>query len=683
KRFQEKIDQGETVYLLGFQGIIQNSGLSLIEASKNDGIKVLANYEEERLAGEKHYAGYPGKSVIELKKHLFRLGKTTQDIFCVLYGWDLIRLEKKFQELKMARLKLKCTGNKLDDYMLLSVISQEAYDDAFDAKRKNFYVYSPLLVKIYYRLMDDLDLINTVPCIQMLHHENHAYFSYGVSPFSGEEYLDQTTMVACIDGNGDLSSSSLYRAKGTELELIKRLGFSDSLGNFYGLLASFLGGWSPMSAEGRYMGAAAWGNSNRLTNPYYKRLRQYFYFSGDGDLFVNSAMVENEYKALQDIVGPFLKVEDLWNPDAVLNVEDVKHSEITRERVDKAAAVQLVFEDTLFHIIGDLIQRTQSDQLVLCGGAALNCVANMRLLEHFNRDYYQRYLGKDTQLHLWIPPIPSDQGVVAGAPYQFAMRNGVRPRGEFPTPFICGVPPCTSSIHEALKAADFVCYEQLGNINNKEDREKVVDWMAYSVSQNGVIGIFQGAAETGPRALGNRSLLSNPCNPDSMVLLNSRVKLRECIRPLAPMVTLDEAEKWFKLSKGGSAGNYDAYNYMVLTVEAKEEAREMIPAVIHYDGTCRIQIVRKENNLIIYEYLKALKKYIGVEVSINTSLNVGSPIVQTPGQALLIFKRSKGLDGIFMISEEGDAFVVWAKDGIQEFNSRITALRPLRLALEK
>jgi carbamoyltransferase len=247
------------------------------------------------------------------------------------------------------------------------------------------------------------------------------------------------------------------------------------------------------------------------------------------------------------------------------------------------------------------------------------------------------------------------------------MKNGIQPLGELPSPFLCGLPPSTKSIREALETTDFIEFNALGNINDETTLKKVADWMAYIMSQNGVIGIYQGAAETGPRALGHRSFLSNPCNSDTLKILNSRVKLRERIRPLAPMVTLTDAKKWFKLSAGASSNDYDAYDYMVLTVEAKEDAKAVIPAVIHYDGTSRIQIVRAENNRLMYEYLKALGKYIGVEVSINTSLNVGSPIVQTPEQAIQIFKRTKGLDGIVMVGEEGDAFMVWAKSGVQAF----------------
>ena len=675
KVFQEKIAGGETVYLMGFQGIIHNSGVSLLEVSKRFGIRVLGNYEEERFVGEKHFAGYPSQSVGEAKRQLAKMGKSARDIFAIFHGWDMVKLEKNYQELRMNMAKSKMASNSLDDYMLLSVISKEAQKDIFDPGRKNFYVYSPLLVRMVEQLRSDLEVDPQIPCIQMSHHENHAYFSYGVSPFCDETHYNTPTIIACVDGNGDICSTSLYVATGAKIRLIKRLSFLDSLGNFYGFLSAFLGGWSALSAEGRYMGAAAWGNGSRLTNPYYKQLRQYFHFAKKGDVYANRALIENEYENLQKIVGPFVPKEQLWNPDAVLNVDNIQHSKITRERVDIAAAVQMVFEDALFHIIGFLIGETGSDQLVLCGGTALNCVANMRLLEQFDGVYYQRYLDRDTRLHLWVPPVPSDQGVVLGAPYQFAMRNKVKPPGKLLSPFLCGLPPSTQHIQRMLEDTDFVSSEKLGNTNNEHILEKLADWMAYIVSQNGIIGVFQGEAETGPRALGHRSILSNPCDPDSMEKLNSRVKLRERIRPLAPMVTLDAAKEWFNLSPGAGLHDYDAYDYMVLTVAAKEKARSVVPAVIHYDGTSRIQIVRKENNLLVFAYLKALKNYIGVEISINTSLNVGSPIVQTPFQAVEIFKRAKGMDAIFMIGETGEVFMVWAKEGVQEYSSRILEIK--------
>ena len=139
------------------------------------------------------------------------------------------------------------------------------------------------------------------------------------------------------------------------------------------------------------MGASAWGNNNRLTNPYYRQLRQLFYFGGAGQVYANRAMMNwhnagerRPYNAaLTEVLGEPIPPKDMWNPDAVLRVEDIKHSPHTQERLDKAAATQLLFEDLVFHVVDYLIRTTRSDKLVMTGGTALNCVANMRLLEHF------------------------------------------------------------------------------------------------------------------------------------------------------------------------------------------------------------------------------------------------------------------------------------------------------------
>jgi len=147
------------------------------------------------------------------------------------------------------------------------------------------------------------------------------------------------------------------------------------------------------------------------------------------------------------------------------------------------------------------------------------------------------------------------------------------------------------------------------------------------------------------------------------------VKFREPIRPLAPMATLDAARKWFVLSAGASDDAFNAYSYMVLTSRARPEAYTAIPAVIHRDGTCRVQIVREDVDPFVHAYLKAMGRRIGAEVSVNTSLNVGAPIAQTPLHALETLKRSGGMHALLMIAESGDAFIAWhavtkgAKDG--------------------
>ena len=224
--------------------------------------------------------------------------------------------------------------------------------------------------------------------------------------------------------------------------------------------------------------------------------------------------------------------------------------------------------------------------------------------------------------------------------------------------FYCGASPTHADIATALEADD-IASRRIGNISTAPGRDAVADLMAFMVAQNGVIALYQGAAETGPRALGHRSILANPCDPGVRERLNERVKYREAIRPLAPMATLNAAQEYFDLVEGASDANYNAYNYMVLTARSKPSARERIPAVIHADGTGRIQIVRPEDDPLTYAYLKALGRRIGVEVSVNTSFNVAGPIAQTPSQAIDTLRRSKGLDVVLLAADDGAVYAAW------------------------
>jgi carbamoyltransferase len=222
--------------------------------------------------------------------------------------------------------------------------------------------------------------------------------------------------------------------------------------------------------------------------------------------------------------------------------------------------------------------------------------------------------------------------------------------------FYCGTTPSREEIVAALAAADIASLE-IGDISTPAGRDAVADLMAFIVAQNGVVALYQGPAETGPRALGHRSILANPCNPKTRENLNARVKYREAIRPLAPMMTLEAAKQFFELSDGASDADYNVYNYMVLTAHAKPEARARIPSVVHADGTGRIQIVRQKTDPLTFMFLKALGRRIGVEVAVNTSFNVAGPIAQTPAQALDTLRRSKALDAVLMFPEEGPVFV--------------------------
>ena len=269
------------------------------------------------------------------------------------------------------------------------------------------------------------------------HHDNHAYMSYGISPFYKSE---QPTMVLVVDGMGDDASISSYVSirspEGNNI--LKFLGSNssifDSLGILYQVISSSQGGWTPLSSEGRYMGASAWGNFNRSTNTYYLQLRQIVTLRHNGEISLNKEYVNwhldpshKPYKQkLIDVIGKPILPSECWNPDNVLNVDNVQHAPATVERCDKAAALQMVFEDCIFHLVSSLILKTKrmfggiaSNKLIWTGGCALNCVASMHLLEQFGKKFYERidmvtnlyvrkscgtdvHPGKRT-LHLWIP----------------------------------------------------------------------------------------------------------------------------------------------------------------------------------------------------------------------------------------------------------------------------------------
>lgn len=646
-RIREKLARGETAYLagLGPPGT-HNSGVALVEVTQANGPRLIVNNEEERFSGNKHTTEYPRAAIDAMVTTLRGMGRDIGDIDAWLTSWDYPTLAGT-----LARSVLE----EVPQSLKLLRATEAA---GFDGRRLDQMTRTPKI------LGRQLGLSERVPLICLPHHDNHAWFSFAASPFADD---GEPVAVAVLDGTGDKGSISLYVVEnGAMRQLYCNDSMFDSLGAFYSVISSTQGGWTWLSSEGRYMGAAAWGDMNRASNPYYARLRDVLDFGRDGEVRLNRALAnwycdpfDHPYKAaLIEILGPPLKPDQLWNPDAVLRVEDIQHRPDTQDRLDKAAATQLVFEDAMIHVIDHLLRATGAGRLVLTGGVALNAVANMRLLEHFDEAWFAEAQQRNARLHLWVPPTPGDPGVTIGAAWLLAHLAGA-PRGAPMThAFYCGLPPSHEDISTALEAAD-IASQRVGDISTPDGRDAVADLMAFMVARSGIIALYQGAAETGPRALGHRSIFANPCDAEARERLNERVKYREAIRPLAPMATLEAAKDYFDLLEGASDAGYNAYNYMVLTARSKPPARAKIPAVIHADGTGRIQIVRAEDDPLTYAYLKALGRHIGVEISVNTSFNVAGPIAQTPQQAIDTLRRSKGLDVLLLVASDGAVTAAW------------------------
>ncbi len=413
----------------------------------------------------------------------------------------------------------------------------------------------------------------------MPHHDNHAWFSFAASPFADS---GEPVAIAVLDGTGDLGSVSLYVAEnGAMRRLYCNDSMFDSLGAFYSVISSTQGGWTWLSSEGRYMGAAAWGDMDRASNRYYARLKQVLDFGDDGEIRLNRAMAnwccdpfDHPYHApLIEILGEPLKPDQLWNPDAVLRVEDIQHRPETQARLDKAAATQLVFEDAMIHVVDHLLRITGANRLVLTGGVALNALGNMRLLEHFDEAWF---VARAT-----AQGAPASLGTADTGRSRRHHRRGMAVRASRRRPARRADDACVL-LRPAADARRYRCSAQRRryrlatdrrHLDSRQGRDAIADLMAFMVAQNGVIALYQGAAETGPRALGHRSIFANPCDSGARERLNERVKYREAIRPLAPMATLEAAHEYFELEPGASDADYNAYNFMVLTAHSKPHAR--------------------------------------------------------------------------------------------------------------
>src|SRR4051794_8210511 len=290
---RDKLGRGETVYLagLGLPGT-HNSGVALVEVTQANGPRLILNNEEERFSGNKHTTEYPQASIEALVKTLRGMGREIQDIAAWLTSWDYPTLAGT-----LARSVLE----EMPQSLTLLRSTEAA---GFDARRLDQMTRTPKI------LARQLGLLERVPLICMPHHDNHAWFSFAASPFAGN---DEPVAIAVLDGTGDLGSISLYVVENGEMrQLYCNESMSDSLGAFYSVISSTQGGWTWLSSEGRYMGAAAWGDMNRATNP---RLKNILHFGHDGEIRLNRSLAnwycdpfDHPYKpALIEILGEPLK----------------------------------------------------------------------------------------------------------------------------------------------------------------------------------------------------------------------------------------------------------------------------------------------------------------------------------------------------------------------------------------
>jgi carbamoyltransferase len=288
---------------------------------------------------------------------------------------------------------------------------------------------------------------------------------------------------------------------------------------------------------------------------------------------------------------------------------DARWPEHERAYRDLAASAQQALEYALLRIAIRLRESTGERSLCLAGGVALNSIANQKICAEAG---YER---------VFIIPAAEDSGVAVGAAYlgHWELAGG-SPRRQVRTDSY-GATATAVSVEAAIRTTPDIRAEQPGDF-----LEVVVDRLRHGQ----IGGWFQGGSELGPRALGHRSIICSPCDPHVKDRLNARVKFREAFRPFAPAILADHAPNWFEF--GGTCSDSP---FMLRVVPFRRELRHQVPAVVHVDGTGRLQTLTAQDNGCFHALVERFYARTGVPILLNTSMNIQSePIVETPEDAL-------------------------------------------------
>jgi carbamoyltransferase len=381
--------------------------------------------------------------------------------------------------------------------------------------------------------------------------------------------------VLVLDGRGETASHLAGRAEGNRLEVLASQQLPHSLGLLYEQVTAHLG-FRRSSDEYKVMAMASYGSPQWLG-----RFRELVRATDDGGFRVEPIDFSQ--------FAPVLRRGDDW----------------TQAHADLASTVQTRLEEVLLDLAGWLHDRTGQRALTMAGGVALNCVANARLAAE---SPFER---------IWVQPAAGDAGTALGAALHVAADAGDPVRGM--TTAALGREWTDDELAAWLTTAD-IAFER---------PDDIADAVAEVIAANGIVAWFQGRSEYGPRALGHRSLLANATRADNLKRLND-VKGREQFRPVAPMVLAERAAEIFDGPLPSP--------YMLFTHRVHPAWAERIPAVVHVDGTARIQTVADDDEQLVARMLRRLEARTGVPVVVNTSLNTaGRPMVDSPRDALECF----------------------------------------------
>ena len=458
------------------------------------------------------------------------------------------------------------------------------------------------------------------------HHLSHAASAFYASPFN-------TSAILTIDGVGEWATASISLGEGKDITSLKELTFPHSLGLFYSAITYYLG-FRVNSGEYKVMGLAPYGNSDsKEVEAYKQKIKENIIdIKDDGSCWLNQEYFDYS-------TGMQMTRNDKWYK--LLGIEKRQpEQELNQHHCDFALACQQITEESVIKMAQTAQTLTKSENLCLAGGVALNCVANTKVI-----------LSKIFK-NIWIQPASGDAGGALGAALAaeyiyFDSQRITDNKTDIMQGSYLGPSFCDCEITKLIK-------QYKASAEHIQDENELLQKTANAVSNGKVIGWFQGKAEWGPRALGNRSIIADPRNEQMQMKMNLKIKHRESFRPFAPSITAEDVQKYFDIDTESP--------YMLLTAQVKKDIcfdlpdnykdfavkdklyfkRSSIPAVTHIDYSARLQTVSQDTNPRYYKLIKEFQKITNCPILINTSFNVrGEPIVSSPEDAYRCFMNTE------------------------------------------
>ncbi|GAB4337898.1 MAG: carbamoyltransferase [Desulfobulbaceae bacterium] len=581
-----------TVHLLGISAYYHDSAAALLR----DGM-VVAACQEERFTRRKHDAGFPAGAV---RSCLEQGGISLAEVdYVVFYDKPLIKFERL-----------------LETYLACAPAGLRSFIAAMPVWLKEK-LFLKSTVKKELAGLAGIKVADLPPLLFTAHHESHAASAFFPSPF-------REAAVLCLDGVGEWATSSVWQGKDNTLTPLWEIDFPHSLGLLYSAFTYYTG-FKVNSGEYKLMGLAPYGEPRYVD----RILDNLLDLKEDGTFRLD--MRYFNYATGLTMTGK--RFHDLFG-----GPPRTPESAISQKEMDIARSIQAVTEEIVLRLAATVKQELGARTLCLAGGVALNCVANGRILRESGFD------------DIWIQPAAGDAGGALGA--ALAAWHGYlgKPRQETPgTDLMQGAYLGPSFSRETIR--DFL--DSAAAVYAEKDDRELLPELARLLDAGNVIGWFSGRMEFGPRALGGRSIIGDPRNPDMQSQMNLKIKYRESFRPFAPAVKADKAGEWFGLDRPSP--------YMLLVAPIREDKRldageqdalsgldkltiprSVIPAVTHVDFSARIQTIHRETNPRFHALADEFEKLTGCPVLINTSFNVrGEPIVCTPEDAYRCFMRTE------------------------------------------